>query len=105
MKRTNYTYRFMYKIATYILSGLLVMIITLWIHASIQRDSSIEMQMFWRDLYIRKTALLLRCSMENDIMIDLLTVDEFGVCEVYCERLRAFKCRRIKRELEGNLHD
>ena len=101
--RTNpYTYRFGYKIATYALAVLCIALSFAWISTSISRDNSREMEMFWRSGYIESRAMLNYSIRENDILIDVITAQDKGVCEIYCEHIRQFKLEHAKRHSNDN---
>lgn len=93
----SYSYRFGYKIATYALAVLCVALSCLWISTSISRDNSRDMEMYWRSGYILSRAMLNYSIRENDILIDVITAQEGGVCEIYCEHIRQFKLEHAKR--------
>jgi hypothetical protein len=38
---------------------------------------------------------------ENDILIDVMTAQESGICEIYCEHIRQFKLEHAKRHGNG----
>lgn len=97
MRNNPYTYRFGYKIATYALAVLCIALSCLWIGTSISRDKSSEMEMYWRDQYIESRAMLNYAIRENDILIDVMTAQESGICEIYCEHIRQFKLEHAKR--------
>ena len=96
--RTNpYTYRFGYKIATYTLAVLCIALSFAWISTSISRDNSSEMEMYWRSGYIESRAMLNYSMREKDILIDVITAQESGICEIYCEHIREFKLNHARR--------
>ena len=103
MNRNNlYSYRFGYKIATYALAVLCIALSFAWISTSISRDNSRSMEMFWRSGYIESRAMLNYSIRENDILIDVITAQESGVCEIYCEHIRQFKIEHAKRHSNDN---
>jgi hypothetical protein len=103
MNRNNfYSYRFGYKIATYALAVLCIALSVAWISTSISRDNSSEMEMYWRSGYIESRAMLNYSMRENDILIDVMTAQESGVCEIYCEHIRQFKLEHAKRHGNDN---
>jgi hypothetical protein len=93
----NYTYRFFYKIATYLLSLACAGLFIAWVSASISRDNSRTMEVFWRSKYIQSEAHLNHSIRTNDILIDILTTQDKGVCEIYCEQIREFKLNHARR--------
>jgi len=97
----SYTYRFFYIVGFYALAVLCIALSSLWIGTSISRDKSSEMEMYWRDQYIESRAMLNYAIRENDILIDVMTAQESGVCEIYCEHIRQFKLEHAKRHGNG----
>ena len=98
MNRNNfYSYRFGYKIATYALAVLCIALSFAWISTSISRDNSSEMEMYWRSGYIESRAMLNYSIREKDILIDVITAQDGGICEIYCEHIRQFKIEHAKR--------
>ena len=98
MNRNNfYSYRFGYKIATYTLAVLCIALSVAWISTSISRDNSSEMEMYWRSGYIESRAMLNYSMREKDILIDVITAQESGICEIYCEQIREFKLNHARR--------
>lgn len=98
----NYTYRFFYKIGFYSLAVLCIAISFAWIGTSVSMDNSRSMELYWRGKYIKSELMLNVSIRENDILIDLLTAREPGVCEIYCENIREFKIRHAKRHNHDN---
>ena len=68
-----------------------------WIGTSISRDNSRTMEIFWRKLFIRDAVIMNQAIRERDILIDILTAQDKGVCEIYCEQIRQFKIEHAKR--------
>ena len=93
----SYTYRFFYKIGFYMLLLTCAGLSFAWIGTSISRDKSSEMEMYWRGQYIESRAMLNYAIRENDILIDVMTAQESGICEIYCEHIRQFKLEHAKR--------
>jgi hypothetical protein len=103
MNRNNlYSYRFGYKIATYALAVLCIALSFAWISTSISRDNSREMEMYWLGQYIESRAMLNYSIRENDILIDVITAQDKGICEIYCEHIRQFKLEHAKRHGNDN---
>lgn len=93
----SYTYRFFYKVGFYALAVLCIVLSFAWIVTSNSRDKSSEMEMYWRDQYISSRAMLNYSIREKDILIDVITAQESGICEIYCEHIRQFKLEHAKR--------
>ena len=93
----SYTYRFFYKVGFFALAVACVGLSVAWIGTSISRDNSRSMEMYWRSGYIESRAMLNYAIRENDILIDVITAQESGVCEIYCEHIRQFKIEHAKR--------
>lgn len=68
-----------------------------WIATSISRDNSRTMEMYWRSEYIQSRAMLNYSIRENDILIDVLTAQDRGIWEIYCDHIRKFKLEHAKR--------
>lgn len=98
----SYTYRFFYKIGFYMLSIVCAGLFILWIGTSVSRDNSSKEAMFWRSKYITSEAQLNLSIRTNDILIDLLTTQDKGVCEIYCEQIRDFKLNHARRHNHEN---
>ena len=93
----NYTYRFFYKIGFYLLSLACAGLFIAWVSTSVSRDNSRNKEVFWRSMFIRQAVLYNQQKRTNDILIDVITAEEWGVCEIYCEQLREFKLNHAKR--------
>ena len=98
----NYTYRFFYKIGFYLLSLTCAGLFVAWVGTSISRDNSRHMELFWRSKYITSEAQLNLSIRTNDILIDLLTTQDKGVCEIYCDQIREFKLNHARRHNHEN---
>ena len=97
----NYTYRFFYKIGFFMLLIVCAGLSFAWIGTSISRDNSRTMEIFWRKLFIRDAIIMNQAIRERDILIDVITAQDKGVCEIYCEQLRQFKMEHAKRHGNG----
>lgn len=97
----SYTYRFFYKVGFYALVVTCAGLSFAWIGTSISRDSKDREVLYWRSEYISTRAMLNVSVRETDILIDVLTAREPGVCEIYCENIREFKIRHAKRHGNG----
>lgn len=98
----SYTYRFFYKIGFYMLSLLCAGLCVAWIATSISRDNKYDEAIFWRKLFIREAVLLNINTRERDILADILTAQESGVCEIYCDQIREFKLNHARRHGNEN---
>ena len=98
----SYTYRFFYKLGFYLLSLACAGLFVAWVGTSVSRDNSSKEAMFWRSKYIQSEAHLNHSIRTNDILIDILTTQEKGVCEIYCEQIREFKLNHARRHGNDN---
>ena len=93
----SYTYRFFYKFGFYLLFIVCVGLSVAWIATSVSRDKSRYMELYWRSEYIQSRAMLNYSIRENDILIDIITAQDGGICEIYCEHIRKFKLEHAKK--------
>jgi hypothetical protein len=93
----SYTYRFFYKIGFYLLSIACAGLFVAWVGTSVSRDNSRKDAMLWRSKYITSEAHLNHSIRTNDILIDIMTTQDKGVCEIYCEQIREFKLNHARR--------
>jgi hypothetical protein len=101
MKTPNqYTYRFGYKLYTYILSGICISLIVAWISASQRADNSKEREMYYRKEYITYRALYLVSTIQTDLIIDQITAQELAMWDLYCSRKELFRENIARKAME-----
>jgi hypothetical protein len=98
----NYTYRFFYKIGFYLLSIVCAGLCVAWIGTSVSRDNQAEINRHNTNLLITYKVMLQKSIRETDILIDVLTAQDKGVCEIYCDQIREFKLNHARRHNHEN---
>jgi len=73
-----------------------------WIATAVSRDNSRSMELFWRKLFIRDAIIMNQAIRERDILADILTAQDKGVCEIYCDQIREFKLNHARRHGNEN---
>jgi hypothetical protein len=102
MRNNTYTYRFFYTVGFYGLTVSSIVLSIAWIVTSNSRDKSAEMELYWRNQYIESRLLLNKCVRENDVLIDIFTAQDVGICAIYCDEVREFKEALIKKHYKPN---
>jgi hypothetical protein len=103
MKNPNqYTYRFGYKLYTYILSGICISLIVAWISASQRADNIRTYEILWRAKYIESRALLGLSLRQTDLVIDQITAQELAMWDLYCSRKDLFRFNIARKAMETN---
>jgi hypothetical protein len=95
-----YSYRFGYKLYTYILSGICTALTVAWISASQRADNNKTYEILWRANYIESRALLGLSLRQTDLIIDQITAQELAMWDLYCSRKDLFRENIARKAME-----
>ena len=97
----RYTYRFQYKIATYILgiSTLLLLAIIVRQHVELKRSETNTR--YWRNEAVCYQIESIEDRYMATELIDLLTASDWGLCDYYCSRLMVMKKKHYRYAMEA----
>lgn len=102
-KEVRYKKEFFYKIGFYFNCLTCLCLTIMLIATSVSRDRAREMELFWRDRMIEKSALLGISMRQVEIQIDVITAKEAAVWDLYCNRKTLFKINWAKKAMEEDL--
>lgn len=91
-----------YKIGFYFMSMLCTCLFIAWIATAISRDNQAEINRHNTKLLITYKVMLQKSIRETDILIDVLTAQDKGVWEIYCDQIREFKLNHARRHGNEN---
>lgn len=102
MSNSSYTYRFWYKIATYILGISTVLLLTVIVRQNIELKRMERDAQYWRNEAVCYEIQSIEDRYIGTQLIDLLTASDWGLCDYYCGRLMDMKKRHYGYALELN---